>query len=308
MALRQIERTIERAEVKAPVPHIVTGDPCSDRRCRPGRSARCAIIVVVLLGCAPLLQADETPRTGVIDDAGVIRPETIRNINAWLLELEQKTGAQLKVWTVDSTNGRDPYSLAMETAKKWKLGQKGKDNGCLVLIAVKDRKWRIVSGEGIEDSIPDLYCDTVAQQYFVPYFRKGNYSQGILMGTAALAKAIAKDAGVELTGMPNTNVRSRRGRGSGGGAVASCFSLLIMIIIFGTIFRGGRGRGRRRYGWGGGDLVTGMILGNVLGNLSGGRRSGWSGGSSWGGGGGFGGGFGGGGGGSFGGGGAGGGW
>lgn len=289
-----------------PYPPCGMGHSQDAHRNKFDRRFRSAAVLIVLIACVPVARADQTPRTGVIDDAGVIRADAIGQINGWLLELEQKTGAQMKVWTIDSTNGRDIYTLGIETARKWKLGQKKDNNGCLILIAVKDRKWRIITGEGIEDAIPDLYCDTVAQQYFVPYFRKGDYSQGILMGTAALAKAVAKDAGVELTGMPNINVRSRRGRGTAAGGVASCFSLIVMIVIFSAVFRGGRGR--RRYGWGGGNFVTGMILGNVLSGLANSRRSGWGGGSSWGGGGGFGGGFGGGGGGSFGGGGAGGSW
>lgn len=288
-------------------PHVA-GDSYGPARHRYFVESFAAATVFVVLILAPAARADETPRTGIIDDAGVVRPDAMNQINGWLLELEQKTGAQLKIWTIDSTNGRDPYTLAMETAKKWKLGDKDKDNGCLVLIAVKDRKWRFVTGEGIEDVLPDLYCDTVAQNYFVPNFRKGDYSEGIRLGAAALATAIAKDEGVQLTGMPNVPVHTgRRGRSGIAAVVSSCFSMFILFIVLGAVFRGGRGR--RRYGWGGsGDLMTGMILGNVLGNMMGGRSSGWSGGSSWGGGGGFGGGFGGGGGGSFGGGGAGGGW
>ena len=63
--------------------------------------------------------------------------------------MEQKTGAQFKVWTMLSSKGRDLYSLAMEKSRAWKLGQKDKNhnNGCLLAIAVKDRKWRVVLDE-----------------------------------------------------------------------------------------------------------------------------------------------------------------
>lgn len=263
--------------------------------------------VICFAACAAVApaRADETPRTGVIDEVGVVSAKASGDINRWLLELEQKTGAQLKVWVIATTGGRDPYTLAIETARKWRLGQAEKDNGCLVLIAVNDRKWRFVTGEGVEGALPDIYCDTVAQKYFVPYFRKGDYSQGILLGAAALAQGIAKDAGVELTGMPSVSARPGRHRRSHpAGLFGSCFIIFLAFVII-SIASAANRRGRhRRRGWSGGDLVAGMILGSLL--RGGGRgRSSWGGGF---GGGGFGGGFGGGGGGSFGGGGAGGGW
>lgn len=118
------------------------------------RRFRSAAVLIVLIACVPMARADQTPRTGVIDDAGVVRPETINNINAWLLELEQKTGAQMKVWTIDTTNGRDIYTLGIETARKWKLGQKKDNNGCLIVIAVNDRKWRIITAKASKTPSP----------------------------------------------------------------------------------------------------------------------------------------------------------
>lgn len=268
-----------------------------------------AAICLMLAGPSAAF-ADETPRTGVVDEVGVVSGKHRDQLNGILLELEQKTGAQLKVLVVKTTGGRDHYEYAMEMARRWRLGDANKKNGCLVLIAVNDRKWRIVTGEGIEGALPDLYCDTVAQNYFVPNFRKGDYSTGILVGTSALAKAVAKDAGIELSSAAGVQMRPARGRRADDRAGAVCgMTCVVLFILFVTIFRGiARNRRRGRRSWSGGDILTGMLLGQMLG---GGRRSGrssWSSSSSWGGGFGGGGGFSGGGGGSFGGGGAGGGW
>lgn len=255
---------------------------------------------------AVVAQPTDTPRTGIIDMAGVVDAKTEAGLNNWLLELEKKTGAQLKVLTIDSTRGRDAHSYAMETAKRWRLGKKGEDNGVLVMIAVADRRYAIVVGQGIEDTLPDLYTDTIARKHFVPNFRRGDFGTGIYQGTVALAKKVAADAGVQLSGSPpaprrGSGRRARRGRRGG----IPCFSVIIVFVMFGSILGGRR---RRHYGaWSGGGLLQGMLLGSVMSSLFRGGGSGWSGGSGFGGGG-FGGGFGGGGGGSFGGGGSSGGW
>jgi uncharacterized protein len=265
---------------------------------RPWRSA--FGLTVVLLCARPTL-AGETPRTGVIDDAGIVSAEAERKLNAWLLELENKTGAQLKVWTMHTAGGRDLHELALETAQRWRLGQADKDNGALVAIAVEDRAWRIVTGEGVEDVLPDLYCDQVAQTWFVPYFRRGEYSEGIVQGTVALAQAIARKENVALRGAPRMNLPKARVRQRALG-VAPCFvvglaAFVILIALTGSLRR------RRSYRrWGGGDFWMGMLLSHLLrSGRGGGGWSGFSGGSGFGG-------FGGGGGGSFGGGGAGGRW
>lgn len=270
-------------------------------------SIRAAIIILIVTLARPAA-ADETPRTGVIDDAHVINAETQRQINVELLELEQKTGAQLKVWTMTTTQGRDLYSLAMETARKWRLGQNGKNNGALVAIAVKDRKWQIVTGEGVEDVLPDLLTDRIAQSYFVPFFKQGNYSQGIHLAVAAMAQAIADKDHVQLTGVPKVGVPQghqidRRFR------TATCALNVLypvaFIAIIAVVASVRRRQYRHRWGGGLGDLLFWSYL--LGGSGRGGSWGSGSGGSSWGSLGG-GGGFGGGGGGSFGGGGSGGSW
>ncbi|MBI5762424.1 MAG: TPM domain-containing protein [Planctomycetes bacterium] len=265
-----------------------------------------AVVTVASVG-AQAVCADDTPRTGVIDAAGVIDDATESKLNAWLLELEQKSGAQLKVWTMETAGGRDLYTLSIETARKWRLGAKDKNNGCLVTVAVKDRKWRIVTGDGIEDVLPDLLTDRIAQSYFAPYFRKGDYSQGIMLGTVAMAQAIAGKYQVQLSGAPNVSIPTQgRGKRGQGGGLSACFTMFVVFIIIAGVVGGSITRNRRRYysRWGGG-LGDALIVASMISNMSrGSRGGGWSGGSSWGGGGGFGGG----GGGSFGGGGSGGSW
>ncbi len=227
------------------------------------------------------------PRDYVVDLAGVIREDVQERLNAYLKELEQKTTAQVLVLTVKSLDGQSIEEFAFNTKEKWKLGQKGKDNGVLIVVAVQDRKYRLEIGYGLESILPDSLVGSIGREYLVPYFRKGDYNTGIYAATLAVANTIAAQQGVEITGMPG--MRQTRGVG------AERPMGVLQMIVFGIFALGA--------------LILfithpGQCFLIMLASSMGGGRGGWSSG-----GGGFGGGsFGGGGGGSGGGGGASGGW
>ena len=106
-----------------------------------------------LTGFAQELPAQ--PRDFVVDLAGVIDRPTFQRLNGFLVELEQKTGTQIIVLTVNSTGGVPIRDFGLQTGEKWKLGRKGKDNGVLIVIAVKDRQWTFEVGYGLEPMLPD---------------------------------------------------------------------------------------------------------------------------------------------------------
>lgn len=227
------------------------------------------------------------PRDYVVDLAGVIDDSSKARLNALLLDLEQKTTSQVLVLTVQRLDGESVEEFAFNTKEKWKLGQKGKDNGVLIVVAVKDRKYRIEVGYGLESVLPDSLVGSIGREYFVPYFRQGDYSTGIYTGTVAVVRTIATHEGVRIAN--GETAAQPRGAVTGRPvgifqAVVFGFIALVAFILFIT-------HPRQCF----------LIL---LFSQMGGGRGGWSGG-----GGGFGGGsFGGGGGGSGGGGGASGGW
>jgi uncharacterized protein len=140
------------------------------------------------------------PRDYVVDLAGVMSADAGARLNALLLELEQKTTAQVLVLTVQSLDGQSIEEFSFNTKEKWKLGQKGKDNGVLIVVAVKDRKYRIEVGYGLESVLPDSLVGSIGREYFVPYFRKGDYSGGISEGALAIAQTIADYEGVSIAG------------------------------------------------------------------------------------------------------------
>jgi uncharacterized protein len=233
------------------------------------------------------------PRHYVEDNANVINGAVEQSLNGILQELEQKTGTQYIILTVQTTRGVPIEQFSIELAEKWKLGQKGKDKGMLFTIAVKDRKYRFEVGYGLEGLITDQYCGRVGREMLTPYLRKGDYSQGIYQANLKIIQKIATESGVALTGMPKPApvpvVQRRRS--------LPCCSILPLLILMLLIF-GGLGRGR---GWW---FFLPFMLGGFGGSGGYGRSGSYGGGSFGGGFGGFGGGMGGG----FGGGGASGGW
>jgi uncharacterized protein len=264
------------------------------RRCAPKLTV--TLLLVSAMTPAGYAKADLTmPRHYVEDYANLINASDERSLNGILQELEQKTGAQYIVLTVLTTGGLPIEQFALEHAEKWKLGQKGKDNGMLFVLAKDDRKWRFEVGYGLEGFVTDQYCGRVGREVLVPYLKQGNYSDGIYRANLTIVQKIAGEAGVALTGMPKIAPPAAERRNLRRGL--PCCSLLPFLIFLFLIFgRGGRGMGM----W----FLLPFMFGGFGGHGGYGRSGSFGGGSFGGGFGGFGGGMGGG----FGGGGASGGW
>jgi uncharacterized protein len=230
--------------------------------------------------------------TQPVDDfANIIDPESARDIDRISRALKAASGDVIVVATVPSV---EPYADINEFAVKLfenhghGIGDKGKDNGVLIVTAVKERKVRIEVGYDLEQWITDGYAGETIREFITPSFRQGRYGVGLLAGTARIAGRIAEGRGVSLSGAGAPSAPS------GGGSGLPIWAILLVFLIFWLLSRSGGGP-RTRY-WGGGPW-SGWSSG--VGSFGGGWSSG---------GGSFGGGFGGFGGGRSGGGGASGGW
>ncbi len=197
-------------------------------------------LVLLIFTTAPAGFAAEIPlipANPVIDLAGIINDDVETKINRYLRELERKTTAQMAILTVKSLEGRAIEEFSLSIAHdKWQLGQKGKDNGVLLVVALNARKYRIEVGYGLEGVLPDSLVGSMGRQYLVPYFKKGDYSTGIYSATLVIANTIASDAGVKISGMPavqKTYTVKKRKRASGPfGKIISLVFFLIMLILF----------------------------------------------------------------------------
>ncbi len=254
-------------------------------------AALAALLFSILFPAAAAAQIKVVPFKNYINDyAGVISDNVERQLNGLLKQLETKTGAQIAVVVIDSTEGVPLSDYAVEFGQKWGVGKKEKDNGVVFLVAVKDRKMFIATGYGIEPILPDGKVGRIRDQVILPHFKKGDMGSGVANGTIYLAQEIAKAEGLSLESL-SPGVSSprplRRRRGS------SLLRGLPLLLLFFLFF------GRGRFG-----LFPLLLLGGF--GMRGGSFGGGFGGRGFGGG--LGGGFGGGMGGGFGGGGGGGGW
>ena len=207
------------------------------------RKVSTLVVTAIAIATAALAQTIPAPTGFVTDTAGVLRPETRTRMTRLIEELQQKTGSEIAVLSVDSTAPLDDFSYAMKVADTWKPGRKRDDTGVLVLLAVKDRKLRILTGYGVEGVLPDGLVGEIQDREMMPAFRAGNVDEGMWRGVAALASQIAADKGVTLTGVPAPR---RRAAPRGPPVWVTLLFVVVIIIVLIVSSRGGPRGGFRR--------------------------------------------------------------
>jgi uncharacterized protein len=270
------------------------------------RFASCLLLMALCLVAAPAAAQPPTPvlTEPVNDFAHVIDAASKAEMDRRIRALQQTSGDVVVVATVDNIQGFadiDEYAVKMFENGGKGIGQKGKDNGVLIVVAVKDRKVRIETGYDIEGFITDGYAGDIIRNTIAPAFRQGQYGPGLLAATTRVINRIADGRGITVPDVPRPQtVRTT------GNRPQFPFSLFIFIVFIIIILASRRPRRPRRWGGGGWSGWNSGVGPFGRGGFGGGF--GGFGGGGWGGGGGGGGGFGGFGGGGSGGGGASGGW
>ena len=244
-----------------------------------------------LLTVSALAQEEATiPSRGqgyVSDFAGLLKQADKTTITNFARELEKKTTAQLAVVTVQSTQPETIQGFSVRLFDQWKIGQKDKENGALILIAVNDRKAWITTGYGLEGAIPDVIANKVVQERMIPHFKIGQYSQGIIEGSIFVISLIAKEYDVQITGKETQVYQTVHRKSS---PLQALFTILIFIFILssrsgllGYFLMGSMLGGRRRGGFWHGSGIGGSGGGfsGGFGGFGGGMTGGGGGGGSW---------------------------
>jgi len=146
-----------------------------------------------LLACVTSAQAALTfpALTGrVVDNAQMLDPATRQQLTEQLQALEQTTGDQIVVVTVPDLQGVPIEDYGYQLGRQWGIGQKGKDNGALLIVARDERKLRIEVGYGLEGTLTDAQSWVIINQVITPKFKAGNFSQGISDGVAAMIQVV----------------------------------------------------------------------------------------------------------------------
>jgi uncharacterized protein len=266
-----------------------------------------AVLGAVLLGplsAGALAQPAPPLLTAPVNDfAGVIDAASERELERRILALQKATGDVVIVATVPTFQpygSIEQYAVRMFENGGKGIGQKGKDNGLLILVAVEDRKVKIETGYGVEPYITDGFAGQTIREAILPAFKAGRYGPGLIAGATRLINRLAEQQGATLQDVPPPAPAAPEGGRPQGNFPGALVFVIIILILMMT-----RGRRRRRRRWGGGPW-SGWNSG--VGPFGTGFGSGFGGGFGGFGGGGGGGGFGGFGGGRSGGGGASGGW
>jgi uncharacterized protein len=291
--VRAADRTQNRAP--DPGPPTLTPEQCAAPcflRAAPG--ILFALFLLAATVSVATAQSRDLPQLTepVNDFAHVIDPASAAEMDRIIRALQAASGDVVVVATVSTI---EPYGDINEYAVKLfenhgrGIGAKGKDNGLLILLALKERRVRIEVGYDLEQWITDGFAGETSREYMAPRFRQGEYGPGLLAGTRRIVGRIAQARGVSLEGVPAPRVQPQIGNG------IPLWLIIVAIIIFLMLGRTGR-RGRRARYWGGGPWSGwssgvgpfgggwssgGGGFGGGFGGFGGGRSGGGGGGASW---------------------------
>ncbi len=160
--------------------------------------ARLGLAFVALLFAACAVFAADVPYlTGrVVDNAEILAPATRERLAATLAAHEQATTNQVVVLTVQSLDGESIEGFATRVFDAWQLGQKGKDNGVLVIVAPQDRRMRIEVGYGLEGTLTDAIAARIIRDRMTGLFKAGRYDDGVAAGVDAIVATLEGRASV----------------------------------------------------------------------------------------------------------------
>ena len=173
---------------------------------------------IFFLAPAFALQIPARPQGYVSDYAGVLSSEARARLEEKLRQFENETSNQIVVTIFPSLEGEVLEDFSIRLAEAWKIGQKGKDNGVILLIFKNEKKVRIEVGYGLEGAVPDALAKLIIQNEMVPQFRQGNFDGGVEKAAEALMAATKG----EYNGSPSSSIRDSMG------------PVLILGIFFGA--------------------------------------------------------------------------
>jgi uncharacterized protein len=161
---------------------------------RPARIGASFALALLLMLSAALAVNFPALSGRVVDQANIIPTETRRAIEVKLADLEAKSGIQLVVATVSSLDGQEIESYANELFRAWKLGEKTKNNGALLLVAPNERRVRIEVGYGLEGTLTDALSKVIITNAIAPRFKAGEFGDGVMRGVDDIITVLTTDA------------------------------------------------------------------------------------------------------------------
>jgi uncharacterized protein len=182
----------------------------------------------------------------VVDTAGMIDSDSKERLSQMLRAHEELTTEQVVVVTLPDLQGSTIEDFGYQLGRFWGIGQKGKDNGALLIVAKDERKVRIEVGYGLEDRLTDAQSSVIINQIITPAFKQGDFVGGISKGTEAIVQVLGGDPLAE----PVVGA-------SGGDDVTDWKMSLLFLILFVAFIYINMRWGRALGGLGGGYIGSG---------------------------------------------------
>ena len=199
--------------------------------------------ITVLMAAYAFAAPDFPALTGrVVDQAGVLTPDQVVILSNKLSSYEQQNGHQIAIATVKSLEGLDIRDYGYQLGRVWALGQKGKNDGVLVLIAPTEHKTSIEVGYGLEGDLTDATSSVIIRNDMLPKFRTGDYAGGLMTGTDDIAKVIGGQGG-EIVKAAQLQQQQAANRNQGNNFMAALPFVIFFIIALLIVFNASRGRG-----------------------------------------------------------------
>jgi len=224
---------------------------------------------LLLLFASSLLAIDIAtlkPQGYVSDFASVVDAQSKADLEAFCTSVERTTGVQMAFVTLDTLAGEALEDFTNDLYRRWGVGQKGKDEGLMLLLVVRERRSRLEIGRGLEEFIPDGMAGSLLSD-MRPALRQGQYGEGLLVAARALARRISQAKGVQIP--EEAPLRRRPPPRPARNEIPWPIILGGLVFLFWMMSVGGR-----RGGGGGGGFLPGIILGNMMGRSSYGGYSG----------------------------------
>jgi len=231
-------------------------------------------LLLLLLVVTPAAALNVPATTGYVNDkAGIISQTVELKLEQFLKDFEKSDSTQITVLTIPTLDGEVLEEYSLKVLDKWGIGQKGKDNGALLLVAKAERKIRIEVGYGLEGRLTDLLAGRIIDNEISPKFKQGDFDGGIVSGVVGIAEAVRG----EYTGTGRTGNNKKK---------SSPWGLIFLFFFLGPLlsrFRSRSGGHSRRggiyyggpIGGGGGGFGGGGFSGGGGGGGGGGASGGW---------------------------------
>jgi uncharacterized protein len=182
----------------------------------------------------------------VNDFANVLNAQEREDLERKLVAFDDSTSNQISIVIIKSLGGYEISEYTFALGRKWGIGQRGKNNGILIVWSPSDRSYFIAPGYGLEGAIPDVVAGRIGNQYLGPNFKNNQFYKGLDEATTALMQR----ASGEFTADPDRRHKAQQGEQSGPPLFLIIIIVFIIIWIFNRRNRGGGNR-RNRSGWGG---------------------------------------------------------